>query len=127
MTTATIATLSTWTQDFNAWRERANANTARAKRIADAIRDRARALSAEAGLDPNLLGIHPHNAMVSYSAGHPWAGVDYAKVRRVLWLIDRAFEPTRVADRLNARLWNRMLAERHGCAAAIVPHVRTAA
>jgi len=52
------------------------------------VNARARKLCAEAGLDPSLLGIHPHNAMVSLHYGKPWPGVNYSKVRKVLWLLN---------------------------------------
>jgi len=65
----------------------------------------ARAECAAAGLDPGLLGIHPHNATVSRSYGHPWPGVDYRKVRRTIWLSERANEPGRIVSRILDRLW----------------------
>lgn len=79
----------------------------RANRLEASIRDQARQTCKAAGLDPNLLGIHPHNAMVSFEHGQPWTGVDYSLVRKTLWLMDRAFDPTRVADRIIGRLWAR--------------------
>ena len=42
-------------------------NAARAKE--KELRATMQQLSIEAGLDPNLLGIHPHNAMLDYQAG----------------------------------------------------------
>ena len=46
--------------------------------------NRARKACIDAGLDGNLLGIHPHNAMVSRHHGKPWPNVDYSKVRLCL-------------------------------------------
>lgn len=68
---------------------------------AKSVNNRARKLCGEAGLSPDLLGVHPHNAMVSYKSGKPWRGVDYAKVRKVLWLTnERQFLAHRALDRL---------------------------
>jgi hypothetical protein len=78
--------------------------SARCDAYAANVRKRARKLTAEAGLDPNLLGIHPHNAMCSYRAGHPWPNVDYRKVRKVLWLSERQWAAQRALDALYSRL-----------------------
>ena len=69
---------------------------ARRERIDAMIYNRMYRLTAEAGLDPSLLGIHPHNAMCAYRDGRPWPGVDYAKVRKVLWLEKRRYHPYRI-------------------------------
>lgn len=50
------------------------------------VTERMRKLCAEAGLDSQYIGLHPHNAMVAYNAGRPWKGVNYSKVRKILWL-----------------------------------------
>jgi len=72
----------------------------RVKTIQDMILARAQKLCKEAGLDPTLLGIHPHNAMVSFNAGKPWPGVDYAKVRQVLHLTRaKMWEPRQLMDK----------------------------
>ncbi len=80
----------------------------RLKAIADRVtrsrRDRARKLCAEAGLDPGLLGIHPHNAMCGYRAGKPWPGVNYQLVRCCLRLLDLQFEPQRILDKWDKRV-----------------------
>lgn len=60
----------------------------RVREYEELVLKRARQLCKEAGLDPNLLGIHPHNAMVSLHYGKPWPNVDYKKVRKVEWLIN---------------------------------------
>lgn len=93
---------------FDQWKNQAHSIRVRAERVSNSIREEARVLSAQAGLDPSLLGIHPHNAMCSYEAGQPWAGVDYKLVRRVLWLTnEKQWEPTRLADRIIGRLWEK--------------------
>lgn len=59
---------------------------ARADRVSRMVTERMKKLCREAGLDPSLLGIHPHNAMCSFEHGKPWPDVDYSKVRKILWL-----------------------------------------
>lgn len=77
----------------------------RADAYARSVNDRARALCYEAGLSGELLGIHPHNAMVSLSYGKPWPEVDYKKCRRVIWLTDEVqWKAHRCLDRLYSRL-----------------------
>lgn len=75
----------------------------RASRISRMVNDRARKECAAAGLDPNLLGCHPHNAMCAYRDGKPWPGVDYSKVRKCLWLLNREFDARRIVDRWYAK------------------------
>ena len=82
----------------------------RADRISNAVNSRARKACQDAGLDPNLLGIHPHNAMVSYNAGKPWPEVDYSKVRLCLRLLDKQFDAGRILDR-----WTSKMTREHGC------------
>jgi hypothetical protein len=76
----------------------------RAKRITDMIRERARKVCREANLDPNLLGIHPHNAMCGFESGNPWPEVNYQKCRLTLHLLQRMFEPHRIYNRYAERL-----------------------
>jgi len=64
---------------------------------------RMRQLCADAGLDPTLLGIHPHNAMCAYHAGKPWKGVDYSLVRKILWMDRHLYDANRILDRYAAR------------------------
>lgn len=93
-----------YARDHAAWQRQYSKLRAIADRIADMRRDRARQLCREAGLDPMLLGIHPHNAMVSLHAGAPWPGVDYAKVRKVIWLLNRQFDGSRLVDAWDQRV-----------------------
>ena len=76
----------------------------RAERIASMRTDRAREACRLAGLDTQLLGIHPHNAMVSHDAGCPWGGVDYHYVRLCLHIQSTIFEGMRIYQRLHDRL-----------------------
>jgi len=76
----------------------------RAERVQRSIVERARVLCNEAGLDGGLLGIHPHNAMVGYNNGHPWPEVDYNKVRKVMYLLDYQFTPTRLVHKWAERV-----------------------
>jgi len=75
----------------------------RAEAVAESIYQRARAACEASGLDPDYLGIHPHNAMVSYNAGQPWQGIDYSKVRLCQRLIERSWEPMRIVRRWYAK------------------------
>lgn len=84
--------------ETNLWRQYLDAK-ARTDRVSKMINDRARATCKAAGLDPTLLGIHPHNAMVDYKYGHPWRNVDYSLVRKTLWLLGKQFEPSRIVER----------------------------
>ena len=90
------------------WQERYTLARERAERTSRMILDRARTCAFRAGLDPHLLGIHPHNAMVSFNSGNPWPGVDYHLVRKCLWLQKRAWEPTRLAEAYGSRLWSQV-------------------
>lgn len=90
---------------FEDFKLRAHAIRDRADKLNASVLDEARRLSVQAGLDPNLLGIHPHNAMCAYEAGKPWPGVDYALVRRIEWLLkEKQWEPVRLADRIVSRM-----------------------
>jgi hypothetical protein len=80
-----------WLDAYRALREHAEAMGA-------ILNGLARDISADAGLDPGLLGIHPHNAMVSHDAGAPWAGVDYNRVQVVLDLLRHQFDAYRMID-----------------------------
>ena len=51
-----------------------------------------------------------HNAMVSYRAGRPWEGVDYAKGRKAMRLLSNQFVGQRFLD----RLWTRVCREEFG-------------
>lgn len=89
---------------FEDWRARYNRMKAIAERVRLARNRRAREACRRAGLDPSLLGIHPHNAMCGYRAGKPWAGIDYREVRRCLWLIDRQWDADRIVSAWDARV-----------------------
>ena len=52
--------------------------------------EKARKVAYAAGLDGRMIGIHPHNAMVSYEFGNPWPNVNYKLVRKCLKLLDKA-------------------------------------
>lgn len=90
---------------FQEWK----AKYARYSEIAHRIRvmrnQRARQVCRDAGLDPNLLGIHPHNAMCGWHAGRPWPGVDYSKVRLCMRLLNSEFDAHRIVDEWTNRVW----------------------
>lgn len=87
------------------WQEKARAARERAERVAEAIRERARKVAREAGLDPSIAFLHAHNAQVSADYGKPWPGVNYALVRRVLWLEKQSWVPHRLSDAYARRLY----------------------
>jgi hypothetical protein len=86
------------------WCQRYGKMRAIAERVAAMRNDRARVLCREAGLDSGLLGIHPHNAMVGLHYGKPWPGVDYHKVRKGLWLLERQWDGFRILTRWDERV-----------------------
>jgi len=89
---------------YNQWLRRYTHLRQIADRVAQSRNRRARQACQEAGLDPSLLGIHPHNAMCSFREGRPWPEVDYSKVRLCLWLLDREFEGYRILEGWDARV-----------------------
>lgn len=70
-----------------------------ADRVIDMRRNRAKKLCLEAGLDPNLLGIHPHNAMCSYHNGKPWPNVNYSKVRACIRVMNSAWDANKLVNK----------------------------
>lgn len=98
-----------WTTRCQEYQEYAQSIRERAQRVTRMIIDDARATCNAAGLDGSLLGIHPHNAMVSAHYGKPWPGVDYSLVRKTLWLIERSYEPHRIADRVVQRAFDHLM------------------
>ena len=71
------------------------------KSLDRAITAMARMATKSAGLDPTLLGIHPHNAKVGQSSGKPWAGVDYDFVDFAQFLVRLSWLP----GRIDSMLW----------------------
>ena len=73
-----------------------------AKRHAEAIivarRERIREVARQAGLDPDYAP-HAHNAICAFNDGHPWPGVDYSLVRKVLWMQDHLYDSYRILER----------------------------
>lgn len=78
------------------------------ERVSQMILNRARRACKDAGLDPTLLGIHPHNAMVSFEQGKPWKGINYSLVRRCLWLQRKSWVPSEIASKISDRAWKRV-------------------
>ncbi len=100
-----------WTEDFQAWQAQAHDVTDRGRRTSKMIVDRARETARQAGTDPGCVFLHAHNASVSAHYGRPWRDVDYSLVRRILWLEQRSFEPTRLASKINQRSFNALQAK----------------
>ena len=69
-----------------------------AAEMAQLLNDEARQTCADAGLSPDLLGIHPNNAMCGLEHGNPWPGVDYNRVRICMDLLRIEFEGYRIVD-----------------------------
>ncbi len=80
------------------WRKAHNDLQMHAKAMSGIMNDLARRISGDAGLDPNLLGIHPNNAMAGKEHGQPWEGVDYNRVQVVLDLLAHEFDANRMVD-----------------------------
>lgn len=89
--------------DHNEWCIRYRRMQAIADRVAASRIRRARRLCKAAGLDPSLLGIHPHNAMCSLEAGKPWPGVNYSKVRACMRLLNMP-SPSQIVHRWDVRV-----------------------
>jgi hypothetical protein len=72
-----------------------------AERITKMRNDRLRKMCKDAGLSPELLGIHPHNAMCDYPE-KPWPEVDYKICKRLVWLQRTGWEwqAKRLVDKL---------------------------
>lgn len=95
---------------FHEWQTLAQTLHARADRLRDAALREARETCKAAGLDPGLLGIHPHNAMCSYEQGKPWPEVNYALCRRVIWLTNvKQWEASRIVERIIRRAEKRIV------------------
>jgi hypothetical protein len=60
--------------------------------------ERQRKLCKAAGLDPSLIGIHPHNAMVAYNAGKPWTNINYDLVRKIVWMQSHQWDSFRILE-----------------------------
>lgn len=112
MTHHTSAQLEPWPVAWARYQALSQALHARADRLTRAILDDARRTCKAAGLDPGLLGIHPHNAMCGFESGKPWPDVNYKLVRRTLWLIERSYEPSRLVSRVLDREYRRVMAGR---------------
>jgi len=92
------------TLSHSEWVQRYSKLKGIADRVHAMIRDRAVKACKQAGLCPDLLGIHPHNAMVSYESGKPWAEVDYQYCRLTLHLLDKQFEPYHIVSKWDKRV-----------------------
>ena len=109
-----------WQTDFKEYQDFCSMVRARAKRVERMIWKRAQQATREAHLDPSIMGIHLHNAWISFESGTPWRKVDYQKVRLARWLCEQMNKPGRLADRVCARAYNR-LAKDHGTPIVQIP------
>lgn len=94
---------------WDRYKEQAHALRARAERLARRIMDEARAEGNAAGVDGTILPIHLHNAFVSLHYGHPWPEVDYRRLRRARFLMEKADKPGRLVDAYLERKWNEVI------------------
>jgi hypothetical protein len=78
------------------WRDQYHRLKSLADEMSQLLNDEARRMCADAGLSPDLLGIHPHNAMCGLEHGRPWEGVDYNRVRICLDLLRIEFDAHKV-------------------------------
>ncbi len=76
---------------------------ARCDRVRDMRLARAREACRLAGLDPSIIGIHVHNALVSLEYGKPWPEVNYHYARKARWLMEGMFKASDCLDRLYRR------------------------
>lgn len=81
----------------------------RAKNLSNSIIAEARETARKAGLSPDMPFLHAHNALCSLEYGKPWQCVDYSLARKVLWLEKQSWEPSRIADRIYRREYNRLI------------------
>lgn len=100
-------------QAFEQWKEQYGTMKDRAERITLMILNSARQATKEAGLDPSLLGIHPHNAMCSFKQGKPWPEVNYSKCRLALRLIEKSYQPNSIVDQWSKRVWKERVEKRN--------------
>jgi len=89
--------------EYEEWREKYSKMRDMAERILTMRIERARRVCRDAGLDPGLLGIHPHNAMMSFKSGHPWPEANYSKVRLCLRILNME-SPHEIIHRWDKRI-----------------------
>lgn len=75
----------------------------RAERVDRLIHERCKRIAREAGIDPTIYPIHTNNALVSYSQGKPWRGVDYRLIRKINWLETRRSRVWQLLDAYGRR------------------------
>jgi hypothetical protein len=92
-------------KSYSEWQAFSRNIRERARVTRNQIIDRMQETAQLAGLDPQMAGLHAHNAMCGFETGHPWHECDYSLVRKVLWLEQRSFEPERLASRIIDRAW----------------------
>ena len=92
--------------DHHTWKVEYRKRQAIADRITEMRRNRLVAMTAAAGLDPSLLGIHPHNAMCAYNDNRPWPNVDYEIVKKINYLLTSGWrwEASRIVKRWDDRV-----------------------
>ncbi len=97
-----------WQLQFREWQTFARATDERAQRTSDMIRDRGRDIGEALGLGRDYAFHLAHNAL----CGEGWAEyrtpAKKAMLRRILYFERRSWEPTRIAERIISRAWQRV-------------------
>lgn len=81
---------------YTEWQLAYNNLKTAAKLMEEVFHVLAKKICADSGLDPNLLGIHPHNAMIAFEAGNPWKEVDYNRVQAVQHLLAHEYDASKM-------------------------------
>jgi len=93
---------------FQQWQQEAQKLDQRAHKLTCSIIADARRTAKQAGLSPEIPFLHAHNALCGLEYGKPWPEVNYSLARKVLWLEKKSWEPSRLADKITARMWERV-------------------
>lgn len=92
---------------FDRLHQKVNELNERSNKLYESRLARAKALCKASGLDPELLGIHPHNATVSRNNGKPWPGVDYALVAKCQHELHHLFDARDLVHNWYRKNYNR--------------------
>ncbi len=96
------------TMTFEQWQEYHRGLMNRAEKVRASMTERARRIGQKAGLAPDIVFLHAHNAMVDHHYGKPWRNVDYHGVRKVQHIEKHLFDAHRKAKALSDKAWERV-------------------
>lgn len=94
---------------FDEYQQLSRTVHARVDRIVAMIDRQLRDTGHLAGLGRQCPAHLAHNALCGLHYGKPWSEVNYPLARKVLWLQERSFEPSRIADRILSRAIQRTI------------------